>query len=242
MQTDLAGFQHIAAVGNGERHAGVLLDQENAQPLAPDALDGVEDLLDQVGGEAERGLVEQQQFWARHQGAGDRQHLLLAAGQRACGLPIALAQPRKERKALVEIVAHGPLVGARKCAEPQILRHAHFQKKLAGFRHHGDPQPHHAVGPQSFERAALEPDAAAARQQAGDHPERRGLSGAVGPEQRDDRPGRDLKVDAVQHRDLAVGGVDVTKLEHACLPDRRAAPRDRPGRNRRTPPRSSARN
>ena len=46
--------------------------------------------------EAERGLVEEQQLRPRHQRAGERQHLLLAAGQRAGLLVHALAQDREE--------------------------------------------------------------------------------------------------------------------------------------------------
>jgi hypothetical protein len=36
--------------------------------------------------QADRGLIEDQQSWPRHQRAADRQHLLLAAGKDACGL------------------------------------------------------------------------------------------------------------------------------------------------------------
>src|SRR5690606_41537472 len=52
----------------------------------------VEDLLDDERGEPQRRLVEQEQLRPRHQRAADRQHLLLAARQRAA----ALHAPRSE--------------------------------------------------------------------------------------------------------------------------------------------------
>ena len=59
---------------------GVLLDQEHGELLSPIELaDRIEDLSHDHRREAERGLVEQQQARARHQRAGDREHLLLAA-------------------------------------------------------------------------------------------------------------------------------------------------------------------
>ncbi len=58
------------------------------------AQDG-EDLPHDQRREAERRLVEQQQARAQQQRARDRQHLLLAARQRAGLLAAALAQPGK---------------------------------------------------------------------------------------------------------------------------------------------------
>ena len=52
--------------------------------------DDAEDLLDHERREAERGLVHQQEARPRHQRARDREHLLLAAGQRAGELLAAL--------------------------------------------------------------------------------------------------------------------------------------------------------
>src|SRR2546426_12841694 len=44
----------------------------------------------------QRGLVQQEQPGTTHQRAGDREHLLLAAGERAGELPAALGQTRSE--------------------------------------------------------------------------------------------------------------------------------------------------
>ena len=56
------------------------------------------------GRQAERGLVEQEQAGARHQGAGDGQHLLLAARKRAAALGLALFEDREQ----VEGALRGP--------------------------------------------------------------------------------------------------------------------------------------
>ena len=57
--------------------------------------DDVEGALDDVGREPERGLVEHDELRPRHQRAADREHLLLAARQRAGGLVPPLGEPRK---------------------------------------------------------------------------------------------------------------------------------------------------
>ena len=88
----------VAAVRELERVEGVLLDQEHGEPvLRVELADGVEDLPHDQRREAERRLVEQQQPRPRHQRAGDRQHLLLAARQRAAALVQALLQAREQR-------------------------------------------------------------------------------------------------------------------------------------------------
>ena len=62
-------------------------------PSAGDVGDELVQLLDDERGQAHRQLVEQQQRRVGGEGAGHRQHLLLAARQRAGELADALAQP-----------------------------------------------------------------------------------------------------------------------------------------------------
>ena len=45
------------------------------------------------------------------------------------------------------------------------------------------------------------------RQQTRERAQKRGLAGAVGPEQRHNLTGRDRHIDAMQHADLAVAGL-----------------------------------
>ena len=56
------------------------------RPLARSFSSGLPDLRDDQRREAEKRLVEEQQARLAHQRAADRQHLLLAAGQRSGGL------------------------------------------------------------------------------------------------------------------------------------------------------------
>src|SRR5262249_60758546 len=89
---DIGAARHLKALHD------VLFDQKQRDAFPIDAPDQREQLLDEPRREAERWLVEDEQFWVGHQGAADRQHLLLAARERAGALGPPLGQPRKNRK------------------------------------------------------------------------------------------------------------------------------------------------
>ena len=93
MHDDLAGLKHVAAVGDLEGHAGVLLDEEDRRALPVHLLDDREHLLDEDRGQTHRGLVHQQHLRVRHQGAAHGEHLLLTTGHAAGLLPEALLEP-----------------------------------------------------------------------------------------------------------------------------------------------------
>src|SRR5438105_3568430 len=76
-----AAFENVAVVGELEREAGVLLDEEDRGPRLVEPLDDLHRLEDELGREPHRGLVEQQDLGAVHHRPPDRQHLLLAAGE-----------------------------------------------------------------------------------------------------------------------------------------------------------------
>src|SRR5439155_22325481 len=95
---DAPRLENISARGEGERAVGVLLDEEHGHALGVDALDDAEDLPGETRGEAERRLVEEKQARPDHEGARDREHLLLAARQGARGLARPLAEDGKERE------------------------------------------------------------------------------------------------------------------------------------------------
>src|SRR5215470_12026150 len=78
---DAPDLQHVAVVGEVEGHVGVLLHEEDGHALlAVDAADDLEDVLDELGREAEGGLVEEHHLGPGHEGAADGEHLLLASG------------------------------------------------------------------------------------------------------------------------------------------------------------------
>jgi len=105
-QGDGAIDHDVAAVGEPEGMVGILLDEENGQLLASvQFADRREDLAHDERGETERGLVEEQEARARHQRAGDRQHLLLAARERAAALVDAFLQAREKAKDALAILS-----------------------------------------------------------------------------------------------------------------------------------------
>src|SRR5690349_7274447 len=96
LEHDAAGLEHVAALGDAERHVRVLLDQEHGGAGAIDLDDGPEDVAHEQRCDAERGLVQQQHARPAHQRAAHRQHLLLAARERARELLSALPEPREQ--------------------------------------------------------------------------------------------------------------------------------------------------
>ena len=84
-------------------------------PSALMRLDQREQLLDQQRGQAERRLVEDQQLRLGHQAAADREHLLLAAGQRSGALALPFGKPREDREHAVAVARRGaPTRGGRR--------------------------------------------------------------------------------------------------------------------------------
>ena len=74
---------------------GELLDDQDRQPLAGDRADDLVEVLDDERREAHRELVEQQHLRVGRHGAGHREHLLLAARQRARELLAPLSEARE---------------------------------------------------------------------------------------------------------------------------------------------------
>ena len=113
------------------------------------------------GREAERGFVQQQQARAAHQGAADRQHLLLAAGKGAAALEQALLQPRKQRQHAFEPgFALGLAAVGGVGAHLQIFRNAHARENPAAFRRLRNAQPRDLMGRHVRDIAAVEQDLA----------------------------------------------------------------------------------
>src|SRR5580765_4605520 len=79
LERDATVLEHVAAAGQAERLARVLLHEEHRGADAVDLGDDAEDLLHDDGRQAERGLVEHEDARPRHERAADGEHLLLAA-------------------------------------------------------------------------------------------------------------------------------------------------------------------
>ena len=96
LEDDLAGFEHVAAIGDSQGRTGVLLDQQDRQAAALEVDDGLVDVLHNQRGDAQRRLIHHQQSRPRHQSPADGQHLLLTAGERAGQLARTLLKDTKK--------------------------------------------------------------------------------------------------------------------------------------------------
>ena len=105
---DAALVEHDDVARDRRDDAEVLLDEQHGRQLAT-PLEHPRDLGDERRREALRRLVDEQHAVVVQQRAGDRDHLLLAAGERAGALPPRVPQLREEL--VDEVVAR-----ARRCA------------------------------------------------------------------------------------------------------------------------------
>ena len=157
---DAAVGKHDAAVGDLERHRHVLLDQQDGEAFLAQRGDQVEDLLHHLGRKPERGLVEQQELGPRHQGAGDGEHLLLAARQEAGLLARALAQDRKAVLHLLLEALAFRRAAMGSTAEPQVLGHREAGEDAPAFGHEPDAGARQCFRRQAGDRLAVIEDAA----------------------------------------------------------------------------------
>src|SRR5215216_4062985 len=183
---DSACLEDVAAGGDLECDVGVLLDEQDRGALRVDVLDDVEDALDQHGGQAHRGFIQEEQFWAAHQGAADRKHLLLAAAHRARLLLHALLQAREQVEDTVHVLADTGAVVAMVGAHLKVLKHRHAVEDLAPFGALGYALADHVVGRGALDLLAVEDYLAVARgQDTVDGAEGRRFSGPVRADERD---------------------------------------------------------
>src|SRR5712692_6079151 len=97
IEHDPAVLHDVAVVGDFERHRRALLDdQDGDAELAPDFGEPAEQVLHHDRRQAERELVDQQQFGPAHNGAAERQHLPFAAGEQAADAVLEAAELRKK--------------------------------------------------------------------------------------------------------------------------------------------------
>src|SRR6266446_320281 len=106
VEHDAPALQDVSVLHDPKRHRRVLLGEEHRDLLlAVQAQHDVEDLAHEERGQAHRGLVEEHEPRARHQGAPDRDHLLLAARHVARLDRPALAEPGKVLVDALEVPA-----------------------------------------------------------------------------------------------------------------------------------------
>src|ERR1700736_5005068 len=124
-------LQEIGVVRDLEGLTSVLFHHQDAEATRVDLLDLLEQPLNDLGGEAEGGLVHQQQPRLRHQRPRDRQHLLRAARERPGYLRPALPQPGEQRKDLVELGRESRAGTPREGSHLEVLVHGERGEELA---------------------------------------------------------------------------------------------------------------
>ncbi len=209
---DLAGFDDVSAVGDFECHEGVLFDEEDGGAFASDFLDGLEDGFDEDGGEAHGGFVEEEEAWARHEGAADGEHLLFAAGEGAAGLAEAFLEAGEEAVDAVEVLLDGVVAGVG--AHEEVFVDGEAVEDAAAFGYVGESEADDGVGLEAVDALAGEGDLAGSwADDAGDGAEGGGFAGTVGADEGDDFAFFDVEGDAFDGEDGAVAGVEVADVK-----------------------------
>jgi hypothetical protein len=140
--------------------------------------------------------------------AADRQHFLLAAGELAAAVVLALGEAGKQRVDARDGPRAGPLV-----RHLQVFLDAEVGEDAPALGHVADAAAGDAVGrPARGFRAENRDAALTRRRQADEATQRRGLAGTVAAKQRRDPAFRDVEADAVKNVALAVVGVEATGL------------------------------
>ena len=131
-----------------------------------------------------------------------------------CSPPDSVPACWRRRSRSGEIAEHALEIGAprrlsrrRVGAEPQILLDRQFHERAAAVRHVARRRGRRCPRSPAVDAFAAEADLALRADHAADGAQRGRLAGAVGAEQRGDAALRHREVDAVQHRGLAVAGV-----------------------------------
>src|SRR3984893_12951179 len=97
VEDDMSVLHDITVVGNLQRDGGALLyDQDREAELAADFAQPPQQFAYHHRGQSERKLIDQQQFRRTHDGAGQGQHLALAAGEEPTDALPEISQLGKE--------------------------------------------------------------------------------------------------------------------------------------------------
>ena len=214
----LALDEHISAVGKRQRGACVLLDQHDGDAAPRDLGELGEYSLDEFRRKPGGRLVEHQRLRPDQQGAGDRQHLPLAAGEPA-GHQRSL--PRK----IGEHGVHG--LDPRRAlrfrgrirGDAQIIGDGHRGEHVFGLRRESETGGDAPMRGRARHVGALKAHCARDdRHKPGERLDQRRLAGAVGAEQRDDLARRDGERGAAHDRQPGLVARDQPlDLEHGSI-------------------------
>src|SRR5216684_2570258 len=182
---DPAGLEEVGVVGEVEGHRRVLLHQEDAHALL---------------------LVER---------PGDRQHLLLAPRERARLLSAPLGEDREVPVDLLVVLTEARLLPSGVGAEPQILLDGQIHERAAPLVGVRDPEAHDVLGGLAVDSLAVEAHLTAGLHHSTHRPERRGLAGSVGAEDRGNSAALHRERESVEDLGPAVLGGQVFRLQES---------------------------
>ena len=203
-------FREIGPIGKIKGEIRVLLDEEHADfLLTVDRAHDAENLLDHERRQSERRLVEQKQLGPHHQGAADRQHLLLAARQRARLLPATFFQFRKIAVDDLEIGGDVRPITSRMRAEAKVLLNREFLKGAPAVRYVRDAAARNIFGLAAVDPRVQKPDCAGCSYETGYGAQGGGFAGAICAQKRRYPSFLDSERKAVKHLGLAVEGADI---------------------------------
>ena len=210
MVGDPAVDQQRAGVGHLEHLGRELLHHQDRQALPGDAAEDLVQLLDHLGRQAHRQLVDEQDRRVHRQGAGHREHLLLTAGELARQLGAALGEARELLEGLLQDVR---VAGTGEAGHLEVLGDGEVREDAPPLGDHAQPAADQALGRDAGDRMAVDRRRALRRRQLPGHDLQRGrLARAVGPEHRADFAGPDGEADVLQHVDAAVPGGHAVEL------------------------------
>ena len=151
-----------------------------------------------------------------HQAAGDRQHLLLAAGERAGALPPPLGEPREERQHALERRLGAGARARHHGAHLKVLADRHGGEDLAAFRPPGRCRDRRCGATDS--PAISRPSKAIAPRRGRCMPKMvrisERLAGAVRADDGDDLARGHLERDVVERLGVAVEEIEIRDTEH----------------------------
>jgi hypothetical protein len=218
---DAAVDHHADAVGHGDGHAQVLLDQQHRDAhFLGQRAQGPRDLVHDHRRQALGRLVHHQHARLQQQGAGDGQHLLLAAGQLGAAVVLAFGQAREHGIGAGDLLA---VLGH----QAQGLVHRQRRPHAPPLRHVGDAAPRDGMRGQAQDLLAVQAHAAAGAHQAGDGVAQGALAHAVAAHQAQ-HAAFQREAHALQRMGAAVvdvqfahfqhGGGAIGRRLHQCLP------------------------
>ena len=145
-QYHAAGLQHVAAVGDASAMSAFC---STSRIVVPCRLI----VADRSRRSARRGSARGPSTarpaagpGPRHEGAADRQHLLLAAGQRAAHLRDPLLQAREQLEHALEVLRRCSPLAPGVSAHLEVLADGQAGEDPAALRHWRDAAPHDVVG------------------------------------------------------------------------------------------------